>query len=69
MGQLSSSSEWVPVPTTAPSERTKIRSECMAETTRWVMTMRVRPASFSLSALRTLASVRKSRAEKESSKI
>ena len=47
---------------------TKMQSESMAEVTRWVMMMRVRPAMRVFSSSRSRASVRKSRAEKLSSK-
>ena len=48
---------------------TKIWSERMADVTRCVMTICVLPAIFSFSSRRRFASVRKSSAENESSKI
>ncbi len=67
VSHVSSSSRWVPMPTTVPASMTTIRSACMIVPTRWATMITVAERVSSRSAARSCESVLKSSAEKLSS--
>ena len=69
MRQRASSSLCVPLSTMQPPSMTKMQSALMAEVMRCVTTICVRPAMRRFRAVRRFFSVRKSSAEKLSSKM